>query len=56
MEWQLDFADLGLVAGEAFSFRLALMQGGIEREAYPEGAPIRLAVPEKDFGLRSWIV
>ncbi len=56
IEWQIDFADLGVVAGNALSFRLAILRAGIEHECYPESAPIQLIVPDADFALRSWIV
>ncbi|XHR29196.1 MAG: glycoside hydrolase family 57 protein [Chthoniobacteraceae bacterium] len=42
IEWKLALRDLGVAPGVAFTFQVALLAGGIERERYPEGMEIPL--------------
>ncbi len=42
IEWKLALRDLDVGPGVAFSFQVALLAGGIERERYPEGMEIPL--------------
>ena len=48
--------DLGVAPGEIVSFQLKVLQAGIERECYPESAPLQFALPGEDWELARWVV
>jgi alpha-amylase/alpha-mannosidase (GH57 family) len=56
VEFAIALADLGLVGEEPLAFQVKVFQDGIERECYPESAPIQFTLLGKDFALRNWIV
>jgi hypothetical protein len=37
-------------------FQVKILHDGIERECYPESAPIELAIPNGDAALTQWVV
>ena len=49
-------ADLGLAAGSVVSFQVRVFKAGIERECYPESAPIQFTIPDEEFALAQWAV
>jgi alpha-amylase/alpha-mannosidase (GH57 family) len=55
LEIALPLADLGITAGEAVSFFVALYaSGGVETERHPAHQPIDLLAPTADFEARHW--
>ena len=56
IEFAIPLADLGLADEAPVAFHVKVFQGGIERECYPENAPIQFTLLGKDFALRNWIV
>ncbi len=48
--------DLGLVRGGAVSFQVKIFANGIERERYPESAPITFVLPGEEETLEHWMV
>jgi len=52
----LPLAELGAVGEAPVAFQVKLIQDGIERECYPESAPIQFTLLGHDFVLRHWIV
>jgi len=52
----LPLADLGINGEASIAFHVKVVQDGIERESYPEHAPIQFALVGQDFLLRNWIV
>ncbi len=52
----LPLADLGAVGEALVAFQVKVVQDGIERECYPESAPIQFTLLGHDFVLRNWIV
>ncbi len=52
----LPLADLGVTGEALVAFQVKVMQDGIERECYPENAPIQFNLLGHDFVLRNWIV
>ncbi len=52
----LPLADLGAVGEALVAFEVRVEQDGIERERYPESAPIQFTLLGHDFALRNWIV
>ncbi len=56
IEWAVALADLRVAKGDPISFRLQILQDGIEREIYPESDHIKLTVPSDEFILENWVV
>ncbi len=56
VEFAIPFADLGAKAGDTIQFQMKLFHSGIERECYPESAPIELTVPSSESLLAEWRV
>ena len=56
IEFAIPLADLGLAGGAAVAFQMRVFRDGIERECYPENAPIQFTLLGADFALRNWIV
>ena len=56
LELALPLAALGLSGEGRLAFQVKTFQGGIERECYPEAAPIEFTLLGVDFALRNWIV
>jgi len=56
IEWAVSLSDLGLAKSDPLSFRLQILQDGIEREIYPESDPVKLSVPSEEFTLENWFV
>ena len=54
VELTIPFADLGVEPGGIVQFQLKLFHNSIERECYPETAPIELAVPSAETRLAQW--
>ena len=54
VELAIPFADLGVGPGGIVQFQLKLFHNSIERECYPETAPIELAVPSAETRLAQW--
>ena len=54
VELAIPFADLGIGPGGIVQFQLKLFHNSIERECYPETAPIELAVPSAETRLAQW--
>ena len=54
--WTILLSDLGVGEGDPVSFRVQILQGGMEREAYPENDPIKLTAPSGEFELANWVV
>jgi len=52
----IPLADLGLDGEASVAFQLRVLRDGIERESYPETAPIQFTLLGADFALRNWIV
>ena len=52
----LSLADLGLADGASVAFQVRVFRNGIERECYPENAPIQFTLLGADFALQNWIV
>ncbi len=52
----LPIAELGAIGEAPVAFQVKLIQDGIERECYPESAPIHFTLLGHDFVLRNWIV
>ncbi len=55
-ELAIPFADLGITRGGLIQFQVKLFHNGIERECYPESAPIELSVPTEESQLAQWRV
>ena len=56
IEASIPFSRLGAEPGSAVQFRVKVFEKGIERECYPETAPIELAVPGPESALAQWVV
>ena len=56
IEFALPLADLGLSGEAPVAFQVRVFRDGIERECYPENAPIQFTLLGADFALRNWIV
>ena len=56
VEFAIPFAELGAQAGATIQFQMKLFHNGIERECYPESAPIELTVPSPEAALAEWRV
>lgn len=56
VEWEIPLLDLTLKPGAPVAFQIRLLQGGIERESYPESGAIQLTVPKPDFAVANWMV
>ena len=56
VEVAIPFADLGVAPGGLVQFQMKLYHNGIERECYPESAPIDLRAPDVDSRLAQWRV
>ena len=56
IEFALPLADLGLAGEAPVAFQVRVFRDGIERECYPENAPIQFTLLGADFALRNWIV
>ena len=56
IELAIPLADLGLAGEAPVAFQVRLLRDGIERECYPESAPIQFTLLGADFALRNWIV
>ena len=54
VELSIPLPDLG--AKDAVQFQVKILHDGIERECYPESAPIELAIPNGDAALTQWVV
>jgi len=54
VELGIPFSDLG--AKDAVQFQVKILHDGIERECYPESAPIEMAITNEDAALMQWIV
>ncbi len=52
----LPFSDLQAKPTSSVQFQVKVFHDGIERECYPESAPIEIAVPGEDAALVNWIV
>ena len=48
--------DLGVAPGQTVSFQLKVLQAGIERECYPESAPLQFALLGEDWEFARWVV
>ena len=56
VEISIPFSALGATAGAMLQFQVKVFQNGIERECYPESAPIELRAPGPDSALAQWVV
>ena len=56
VELAIPFRDLGIAAGSILQFQLKLFHNGIERECYPESAPIEFTVPDAETRMAQWAV
>ena len=56
VEVAIPFVDLGVAPGGLVQFQMKLYHNGIERECYPESAPIDLRAPDVDSRLAQWRV
>ncbi len=56
IEFALPLSDLGLAGEAPVAFQVRVFRDGIERECYPENAPIQFTLLGADFALRNWIV
>lgn len=56
VEMSIPFSALSSVTTGAIQFQLKIYHEGIERECYPESAPIELPLPGEDAALVNWIV
>ena len=56
IEFALPLADLDLAGEAPVAFQVRVFRDGIERECYPENAPIQFTLLGADFALRNWIV
>jgi alpha-amylase/alpha-mannosidase (GH57 family) len=56
VEMKIPFSDLGAQPSNALQFQIKVFHDGIERECYPESAPIEVTVPGEDALLANWIV
>ena len=56
VELSIPFKDLGIAAGSILQFQLKLFHNGIERECYPETAPIELTVPDAETRMAQWAI
>ena len=56
IELAVPLADLGLAGEAPVAFQVRVFRDGIERECYPETAPIQFTLLGADFALRNWIV
>ena len=56
IEFAIPLADLGLAGVAPVAFQVRVFRDGIERECYPENAPIQFTLLGTDFALRNWIV
>jgi alpha-amylase/alpha-mannosidase (GH57 family) len=56
VEIGVPFAELGVNAGQPFSFSVGLYQDGQALEQYPTHHPLELVVPGADFSARHWSV
>jgi hypothetical protein len=52
----LPLADLGIAGEGRIAFQVKVVEEDIERECYPESAPIHFQLVGDDFLLRNWIV
>ncbi len=52
----IPFSELKAAPGSLLQFQVKIFHDGIERECYPESAPIELQVPGEDAALVNWIV
>jgi alpha-amylase/alpha-mannosidase (GH57 family) len=52
LPWEL----LRLEPGHEFAFFVQLLEGGLQRERYPERGAIEMSVPSKDFETEHWFV
>ncbi len=56
VELSIAFAELAIEPGQAIQFQIKILHDGIERECYPETAPIELTAPAADTALARWVV
>jgi alpha-amylase/alpha-mannosidase (GH57 family) len=56
VELRIPFTALGVGHGHAVQFQVKVFHEGIERECYPEGAPIELVAPGLEAPLVNWVV
>src|SRR5579862_828044 len=56
IELAVALSDLGVAKGDPLSFRVQILQDGIERELYPESDLVKLTVPSGEFSLEKWMV
>ena len=56
VELAIPFTDLGATPGSTVQFQLKVFHTGIERECYPESAPIEITVPTSESRLAQWRV
>ncbi len=47
---------LGVEAGHEFAFFVQLLEGGLQRERFPERGAIEISAPSKDFESEQWFV
>jgi alpha-amylase/alpha-mannosidase (GH57 family) len=56
VEAGIPFTALGVQQGSVVQFQVKVIEKGIERECYPETAPIDLVVPGPESALGQWVV
>jgi alpha-amylase/alpha-mannosidase (GH57 family) len=56
VEVSIPFTALGAKPRSMVQFQIKVLQEGIERECYPESAPIEITVPGADNALAQWVV
>ncbi len=56
VELSIAFTELGIAPGAPVHFQIKVLHEGIERECYPETAPIELTAPTADAALAQWVV
>lgn len=47
---------LGIEGNETVRFQVKVLEGGLERECYPERVPIEFKLTRKDYALEHWMV
>jgi hypothetical protein len=56
VEMSVPLSALGAQPSNTLQFQVKVFHEGIERECYPESAPIELVVPGEDAALVNWVV
>ncbi|MEQ1851004.1 MAG: glycoside hydrolase family 57 protein [Chthoniobacteraceae bacterium] len=56
VEASIPFSSLGVHQGNLIQFQVKVFEKGIERECYPESAPIELVVPGPETAMANWVV